>query len=253
MAEVPFALVWTGTYCNLPVKPPRIIAIEVIFCTWVTIGSFYEIQDETLLVRILKVQHRREVYRRIGVLLYQEMERMNTLDSNAYDSTIDTPGNWWFHACGCRSVARTLKSEHGRMMQPGFNPFRSEVHAEVAEQLAGSALENALKAAIVGLNPRVPGSDPGTLRHDLVTSSTHALVTLAQRAGIKIDDRRTKKFEHLTNVVAWQSRYPVARSAGKTGTTWATDLDETFTIVDEIMNEVEDMLNQAGYNLNNPF
>ena len=178
--------------------------------------------------------------------------------------------NWWFHARQCRLVAGTLKSACIRIMAPllpmldamlnrrqitnemrgDWNPFILEAHQAVAEQLAGYALENAFKAAIVSRNPRVPGKHPGTLRERGL--DTHALVTLKRpESRSMLGEGRSSSilsiWSYSNHDIRWRRQQerlePFRRQLSM----------RLFAIVDEIMSEVKEMLKQDGRNLNDEF
>lgn len=107
-------------------------------------------------------------------------------------------------------------------------------YMQSSKLLYGLALENALKAEIVEINPedielkiQQDGAGKTTRAHikSLGVSNGHDLIALAEKAGIfgpkfstiLIDERSAFAFRevcrHLMEMVVWQGRYPVPMSS----------------------------------------
>lgn len=142
----------------------------------------------------------------------------------------NSPGAWAFKSERLKGAADQLE----------FRPFWT-----VRYMLLGLAIENALKGLVVarggavvveGSNVRMPW--PG--------SRGHALVQLAQLAGVAFGADDAELLDKLTTFVLWGAKYPVPLRVGPLtldGSTW--ELDAAERIHERLMRELVPLVREA--------
>ncbi len=111
--------------------------------------------------------------------------------------------------------------------------------------LAGSAIENLMKAIYLRDNQAPINEDEGKLEKDFLT---HGLVKLATRIGLvskKKDDPVRRALERLSRFVIWGGRYPVPKEYTHDQNI-KFDLTKDPEMVDQIFKKLQEMAVEKG-------
>ena len=154
-----------------------------------------------------------------------------------FEREASDPDRWWATGADLLAAAALIWPQVSRGLdRVGFTivkSLRPEQAAQIYEPLryrgpffllAGLAVENCLKAVIVGRMKRSNETLAAILA--TVVGGQHRLLPLCAKANIALADRERELLNRLTMYVQWAGRYPVATTKKRTVGELATKVDD---------------------------